>query len=275
MPHGSGKRAGHPRIACAWIVARLAIVSLVLVSSLGCQGGFFRQYEYEEEMYPSLDGTATIYVNTSLLALNALRGTSFDPNPDATVDRAGVRDFFTTPITHVSGSVAISKRGGRRFVHVRVDVDDIRRLSETRPFAWSTYRFNRDNGLFVFLQKTGPSATTAPPASANWNGKELVAYRLHVPSKIRYHNGGPTNPRRGNILVWEQSLADRLKGEPLEMEARMDPESILYRTLWLFGVTFVAVVITFVLVIWWVLRRGAPMGPASGGGRQSAHAARG
>jgi hypothetical protein len=32
----------------------------------------------------------------------------------------------------------------------------------------------------------------------------------------------------------------------------MDPQSILYRTLWLFGWTFVAVAITFVLVIWWV-----------------------
>ena len=36
----------------------------------------------------------------------------------------------------------------------------------------------------------------------------------------------------------------------------MDPQSILYTTLWLFGGTFAAVAVTFALVIWWVLRRG-------------------
>ena len=36
----------------------------------------------------------------------------------------------------------------------------------------------------------------------------------------------------------------------------METQSILYRTLWLFGSTFVAVALTFVAVIWWVLRRG-------------------
>ena len=36
----------------------------------------------------------------------------------------------------------------------------------------------------------------------------------------------------------------------------MDTQSILYRTLWLFGTTFVAVAVAFVVVIWWVMRRG-------------------
>ena len=29
-------------------------------------GGLFRQYQYEEEIYLSLDGTATVYVNSSI-----------------------------------------------------------------------------------------------------------------------------------------------------------------------------------------------------------------
>ena len=61
-----------------------------------------------------------------------------------------------------------------------------------------------------------------------------MAFRLHLPSKIR-----STTPardvRRGNILVWEQPLADRLRGAPLTLDARMETQSILYRTLWLFG----------------------------------------
>ena len=38
----------------------------------------------------------------------------------------------------------------------------------------------------------------------------------------------------------------------------MQTQSILYRTLWLFGFTFLAVAVVFAGVIWWVLRRGRP-----------------
>ena len=61
--------------------------------------------------------------------------------------------------------------------------------------------------------------------------------------------------------LWEQTLAERLRGKPLGLDergldARMDPESILYWTLQLFGATFAAVAVTFGVVIWWILRRG-------------------
>ena len=45
---------------------------------------------------------------------------------------------------------------------------------------------------------------------------------MHLPARIRYHNAPSKQVERGNILVWEQSLADRLKGEPVHIEARMD-----------------------------------------------------
>jgi hypothetical protein len=86
-----------------------------------------------------------------------------------------------------------------------------------------------------------------------WTGREIVAFRLHLPSEIRYHNS--QRKIRGNILDWEQPLPERLRGTPLSVDARMDPQSILDRTLWLFGWTFIAVAITFVLVIWWVRGR--------------------
>jgi len=93
--------------------------------------------------------------------------------------------------------------------------------------------------------------------NAGWTGREVVAFRLHLPSKIAYHNALPGNLRRGNILVWEQSLAERLRGVPLTLEARMETQSILYRTVLLFAATVIAVAVTFTLVIWWVVRRGA------------------
>jgi len=76
-----------------------------------------------------------------------------------------------------------------------------------------------------------------------WDGDEIVAFRMHLPSKIAYHNAGPGNPRRGNILVWEQPLAARLKGEPLTLDTRVETASILYRTLSLFGITFLIVAV--------------------------------
>src|SRR5260221_4638695 len=107
-------------------IPRVAALVLVAVAAVGCgSGGLFRQYEYEEDIYLSLDGTATIYVNSSVPALDALRGATLDLNPAARVDRDAVRAFYSTPVTRVS-QVNQSWRSGRRFVHVRIDVDGIR-----------------------------------------------------------------------------------------------------------------------------------------------------
>ena len=95
-----------------------------------------------------------------------------------------------------------------------------------------------------------------------WDGGEIVAFRLHLPSRIREHNARdldknePTGIHRGNILGWEQHLADRLDGKPVTIEVRMDSQSILYHTLFLFAGAFTAAVLTLVLLIWWTMRRG-------------------
>jgi hypothetical protein len=155
--------------------------------------------------------------------------------------------------------VTSSRRSGRRFVHVRLDVDDVRKLGGARPFAWSSYRLDRKGDQYVFKQVVG-AGTGNDGGSQRWTGSELVAFRLHLPSKIEFHNT-QRNIGRGNILVWEQLLSDRIRGVPLTLEARMQTQSILYRTLWLFGFTFVAVALIFVAVIWWVLKRGRVMEP--------------
>ena len=234
--------------------ASLALVLATVIWS-GCgSGDLFRQYEYEEEIYLSLDGSATVYVNSSAPALNALRGASIDVGPDGTIDLARVGALYETPVTHVS-RVTQSRRSGRSFVHVRLDVADVRRLGEAAPFAWSAYRFNRDGNLFVYRQ-TIQAAAGNEVGNVGWSGDELVAFRLHLPSKVRYHNTTSDNPKRGNIVVWEQRLDERRHGQPLTLDARMEPESILYWTLQLFGATLAAVAATFGVVIWWILRRG-------------------
>ena len=237
-------------------IPRVAALVLVAVAAAGCgSGGLFRQYEYEEDIYLSLDGTATVYVNSSIPALDALRGASFNRDPRARIDREGVRDFYTTPVTRVI-AINESRRSGRRFVHVRLDVDDIGRLGEAVPFAWSTYDFRRKDAQFLYCQWIGP-AVNKPVGDVGWTGREIVAFRLHLPSKIDYHNAGAANKRRGNILVWEQLLSDRLRGVPRVLDARMQTQSILYSALLLFGATGIAVALMFGVVIVIVRRSGS------------------
>ena len=233
-----------------------ALAAIGIVSTIACGGTtatLFRQYEYEEEIYLSLDGSATVYVNSSLAALNALRGTSFDLSPAARVDTAAVRAAYSSAAAQRI-RVSQSRRANRRFVHVRLEIADISMLAGVAPFAWSQYQFTRDGNLFVYKQTVG-AAAGKDAGSAGWNGSETVAFRLHLPSKIRYHNTR-RDVGRGNILVWEQPLAERLRGIPIVLDARMDSQSILYTTLWLFGTTFLAVAVVFGAVIWWVVRRG-------------------
>jgi hypothetical protein len=236
------------------ISGRMCLIACLVFVEAACAGAWrlFRQYEYEEDIYVSLDGSATVHVNSSVAALNALRGTTFDAAPAARVDRAAVRAYYSTPHTHVA-RVNSTRRSNRRFVHVRVEVDDISTLNQAAPFAWSSYEFERKGDEFVYRQRIG-AAAGGDAGVAGWNGRETVAFRLHLPSKITHNNSGG-GVRRGNILVWEQPLTDRLRGTPLLLDARMQTQSILYHTLWLFGATFAAVAAAFGLVIWWMMSR--------------------
>jgi hypothetical protein len=60
-----------------------------------CGGtGLVRQYEYDEDIYLAIDGSATIYLNASVPALVNLHGMDLDIRPTANVDRAKVRRLF-------------------------------------------------------------------------------------------------------------------------------------------------------------------------------------
>lgn len=241
---------------------RLAVASMTLLAvtlAMACKGGFGRQYEYEEEIYLDTDGSASIIVNSSIVALVALRGVPLDVDPAARVDRDAVRAFYSSPVTRVSRMTRPWRRNGRRFVGVRVEVDDIRRLSEAAPFAWSQYALDvRERQVRYRQTVTGGGAAT----TGSWQGDEIVAFRLHLPSRVRDHNARsiddnvPLDLERGNILSWEQRLTDRLKGIPVRIEVEMDAQSILYRTLWLFGLAFAAAMLVLCALIWWVRRGG-------------------
>jgi hypothetical protein len=229
----------------------LVLASVLL--SAACGNIISRQYEYEEEVFLALDGSAQVYVNASVPALVALRGAPLPVDPSARLDRQVVRDIYTSPVTQVA-NVSTSRRDGRRYVHLRVNVADIRKLSEAPPFAWSQYRYGTNEGLFEYIQ-TVQAAAGKDVGSVGWEGNELVAIRVHLPSKVEWHNSPSRKVERGNIIVWEQPLAERQKGTPLELIVRMQTESILFRTLALFGMMMAAVAVTFAAAIWFVKTR--------------------
>ena len=238
--------------ACRRALGALAAVALLIAA--GCRTVLPRQYEYDEQFDISLDGTATAYVNASIPALVALRGIALDTRPTARLDRATLRQFFSGNGIRVT-RISTSRRHGRRFVHLRVDIADVRKLSESRAFAWATAGLSHQGDQYLYTQRIGPPAGK-DVGDVGWDGSEVVAFRLHLPARIRYHNAPSHRVERGNILEWEQSLADRLKGVPIRMEARMDQESILYTTLTLFAIMGVLVVVVFAVIIWMVVRKG-------------------
>ena len=231
----------------------IALAALLLSA---CSGRLVKkQYEYEEELFLGLDGSATLNVNASVPALVALRGVDLNPSPRARFERDRIRAFYDSPGVTVT-ALSSSRRYGRRFVHVSMDVADVRALQRVAPFAWSTYRFGREGDSFEFKQVVGAATSGKPPGEVGWDGSELVAFRVHLPSKIAYHNAPSHRVERGNIVEWEQTLAERMQGTPVDIDVQIETQSILARTLLLFATTIVAAFATLGVILWLVARKG-------------------
>jgi hypothetical protein len=253
----------HQSFAARAVGAAILVLAACAAGSCAPGGLFGKQYEYEEDLTIALDGSATLTVNASIAALVALRGLPLDPTTRG-LDRNRLRALYDSPVAEVTRVGRGWRRGGRQFVQIRIRVPDVRKLPEAAPFAWSQYELSAAEGVHVFKQYVGASAFrpgTLP--QVGWDGSEVVAFRLHLPSRILWHNARtletnePAEVGRGNIVAWEQQLADRLDGAPLAIEVRMESASILYRTLWLFGGAFVAAVLALAAIVWWTMRRGA------------------
>jgi hypothetical protein len=255
--------------------ARLAAGLAAAAAIAACASPFAPQYEYEEQLYLSVDGQATVIIHTSLHALVALRGVAIDPSTGGPTDRDAIRRVYETAGCRVDRVGRMWQRSGRRFAQVRVTTDDVRTLSLCRLLSWSSYamdpiepgglRYRQTvGGLSDGLSEPGGvkvGESKAESKDAGWDGNELVAFKLHLPSRIRAHNvkllnGENGTQERGNILTWEQRLTDRRAGKPLVMDVTMDSTSILNTTLWIFGGAFAAAVAVLVLIIWMVIRRG-------------------
>lgn len=251
---------------------RLCLVLAIGLALTSCRSPFGRQYEYEEQLYLRVDGAATLVIDASIPALVALRGVAVDPSASAATDRAMLRHLFEGAGCHVDNVGQPWRRLGRRFVQVRLSTPDVRTLSKCGLAAWSTYALDPIEQGLHYRQTVGapagapagdtPSTGSGQAGAVNWDGSELVAFKLHLPSRVLEHNvrrlgvdeaGGI---ERGNILTWEQHLSDRRAGKPVVMDVKMAAESILFTTLWLFGGAFLAAVSGLAIVVWLIVRRG-------------------
>lgn len=253
-------RGPRTRAPYVWLGVVRLVVLAASFSAASCSNVISRKYEYEEDVYLRLDGSATIYVNAAVPALVALRDAPLPVDPAARLDRNDVRAFYQGPAARVA-SVSTSRREGRRYVHLRIETDDIRQLPSIAPFAWSSYALAEKDGLFVFTQRVD-AAAGRDVGNVGWQGDELVAVRLHLPSRVPFHNAPSRTIERGNIISWEQPLSARAKGEPLAIEVHMEQASILVQTLALFAGMAVLALTTLGLAIWWVWRRGKRQAPA-------------
>ncbi len=70
---------------------RLLGLLLLVLASAACQKlGLVKQYEYDERVDLSLDGSAIVDINASIPALVALRGATLSVDPEGAIRPAGV-----------------------------------------------------------------------------------------------------------------------------------------------------------------------------------------
>ena len=242
-----------------WSGIRAAAGALVLLS-IGCSNPFGKRYEYEEQVYLRVNGSATVLIDASIAALVALRNLPLDPAAPAALDRDSVRVAFAAAGCTNPRVGQPWVRSGRRFVQVQIVAPDLKTLERCGPLSWSSYRFDRNDPEIFYEQVVGPPSS-GKLGQVNWDGSELVAFKLHVPSRILHHNvkrledGTNGTAERGNILTWEQRLSDRRAGQELRMEVRMGSESILFRTLWLFAIAAAAAVAVLAMIVMLTIRK--------------------
>jgi len=243
----------------------LLVCLVVALSAVSCSNPLARQYEYDEQTYLATDGSATVVISASVAALVSMRGLALDPAPQARISSDDVRRVFEAAGCEVERVGRPWRRSGRRFVQARLHVADVRKASTCGVLAWSAYGFEVTPEQIRYTQNVGAPVGTVPatpPPGITWDGSELVAFKMHLPSRVTYHSarrlsdGETRELERGNILTWEQRLSDRLAGAPIAMEVRTESESILYQTVSLFAGAFIAAVIVLILLIWFTIRRG-------------------
>lgn len=226
------------------MLGRLAAV-LFLAAGLGACVA----YEYEHELWLEVDGSGTVFVTGQPALWTAFKG--FDQrDADASALRQAARELFERSGLRVR-KVAVTSRGGRRYLLVAAEFDDVNRLPGTPAFPDLQIRLSPEGENLRLAGAWRPPGTRAAgPAEG------LMAVRFHLPSKIFAHHNAFDGVERGNIVAWRQDVARGLAGQPLEFGALMGQHSILFSTVSVFAAAIVGALGVLALAVYSVLRTG-------------------
>ncbi len=234
---------------------RRSLVLLLALAAAGCL-----RYEYEHEFWLKVDGSGSVYVTGQPWLWNAFKGVGRADDPEGTVSREAVRALFEASGLRVR-RVTLTHRGGRPYIFISADFDDVSRLGHAPAFPDLDIRMTRDGDR---LRLEGRWARPKGASAARRDAAGLTAVRFHLPSKVYEHKNAAGGVERGNIIAWRQDLAAALRGEPLVFGAVLDPKSILWSTVGLFAVAIASAFLTLLGVLYCVLRKGRKAEPFSG-----------
>ena len=227
----------------------------------GCQKlGLVKQYEYDERVELSLDGSAVVDINASVPALVALRGATLDVDPEARFDRQAFRRLYEAPGVTVR-DVSAYRRHGRRFVHVRLEVSDIAELPRLAPLSWSRYRLDRLEQEFRFVQEVGPAAHACRLAMSAGPARSSSRSECICPA-----GSGFTTRRSGSSAETFSSGSRRFatgcRRRPCAWRRGWRPSRFFIGRCGSSAEHLLSAMAVLAFIIWWVSRKGRSVVPA-------------
>ncbi len=210
-------------------------------------------YEYEHEIWFRVGGAGTVNVTGRPALWTAFKGVGQASDPDASVTREALRELFERSGLRVK-RVTLTRRGGRPYLFVSADFDDLNKLSGTPAFPDLRVHLTRE-GERLRLDGVWARPPNAPDVGAR-DRDGLMAVRFHLPAKVFEHKNAAAGVERGNIVGWRQDVAAGRDGGRLEFGALMDRRSILGSTVALFASAIALALLLLAAGLYVALRQG-------------------
>lgn len=210
-------------------------------------------YEYEHEIWFRVGGAGTVNVTGRPALWTAFKGVGRADDPDGSVTREALRALFERSGLRVK-RVTLTRRGGRPYLFVSADFDDINALTGTPAFPDLRLRLAREGERLRF-----EGSWARPPGAPDVGARDrdgLMAVRFHLPAKVYEHKNAFEGVERGNIVGWRQDVARALDGGQLDFGALMDQRSILGSTVLLFAGAITLALALLALGLYAVFRKG-------------------
>ena len=202
-------------------------------------------YEYEEEVFLETDGSGNIRISGTQELLGVMHDVEA-PSVNS------MRAHFEDPALRID-SVRETSRDGRRYIHVQGRFEDFNALCRHPAFRARDCGLRREDAqelsLFVSV------AAITPETPNHVEPDDVLAFRFHFPSSVRFHNSRH-EIERGNIIRWQRTAEELFGEDALLIEARFERRSVLATTVIILGTALGIVVLTASIALYWMTRKG-------------------